>query len=285
MGTLFNAEFGNNKNYRVDIGEQLRDWGETTSYDNIRNFLVENFDVKEEEAQVGVELNSFFKNIEPKFKEFKKAIKEGKEKEALKGVDNMLNLYNLTSNIESFFFELNQNATLNTEEFLKQKVVYNNEYEVTKDNIEEFKKTTKDNYNKCKEYKEKMEEILASFTDYIAHLINEHIEETNQIFMDFIESNAFYEKIDEIVKDLTTFEGSNLSRGKRLKKFSKIEEKLLHLSTMAKSVCDYFNRLYMETEEDSDEGMEIQEILFEALYRLYVTSDVYAVMNAVKEQL
>ena len=62
MGTLFNAEFGNNKNYKVNMEEQLRDWGETTSYDNIRNFLVENFDVKEEEAQVGVELNSFFKN-------------------------------------------------------------------------------------------------------------------------------------------------------------------------------------------------------------------------------
>lgn len=285
MGTLFNAEFGNNKNYRIDIGEQLRDWGETTSYDSIRNFLVENFDVKEEESQVGVELNSFFKNIEPRFEEFKKAIKEGKEKEALKGVDNMLNLYNLTLNIENFFFELNQNATLNTEEFLKQKVVYNNEYEVTKDNIEEFKNTTKDNYNKCKEYKGKMEEILTPFADYIAHLINKHIEETNQIFMDFIESNTFYEKIDEIVKDVVSFEGSNLSKSKRLKKFSKIEKKLLHLSTMTKSVCDYFNRIYIETEEDSDEEMEIQEILFEALYRLYVTSDVCEVMNAVREQL
>ena len=103
--------------------------------------------------------------------------------------------------------------------------------------------------------------------------------------MDFIESNAFYEKIDEIVKDMVSFEGSNLSKSKRLKKFSKIEEKLLNLSTMTKSVCDYFNRLYIETEEDSDEEMEIQEILFEALYRLYVTSDVFEVMNAVKEQL
>ena len=54
---------------------------------------------------------------------------------------------------------------------------------------------------------------------------------------------------------------------------------------MTRSVCDYFNRLYIETEEDSDEEMEIQEILFEALYRLYVTSDVFEVMNAVKEQL
>lgn len=285
MGTLFEAEFGNNKNYRVNIEEQLRDWGETASYDSIRGFLVNNFTVKDGETQVGVELNSFLTSLEPKFEEFKKKIKEGKEKEALKGVDNMLNLYNLTSNIENFFFELNQNATLNTEEFLKEKIVYNNEYEVTKDNIEEFKKTTKDNYNKCKEYKEKMVEVLTPFTDYIAHLINKHIEETNQVFMDYIESNLFYEKIDEIVKDVISFEGSNLSRKKRLEKFSKIEEKLLSLSTMAKSVCDYFNRLYVETEEDSEEEEELKELMFEAMYRLYVTSDVYQVLNAVKEEL
>lgn len=285
MGTLFNAEFGNNKNYKVNMEEQLRDWGETASYDSIRDFLIKNFNVKDGEDQVGVELNSFFTNIEPKFEEFKKDIKGGNEKKALNGVINMLNLYNLTSNIENFFFELNQNATLNTEEFLKEKIVYNNEYEVTKDNIEEFKNTTKENYNKCKESKKKMIEVLEPFTDYIAHLIDEHVKETTKIFMDYIESNLFYEKIDEIVKEVVEIENSDLTNENKMKKFSKIDKSLSSLSTMAKSVCDYFNRRYVATEENSNEEEELKELLFEAMYRLYVASDVCQLLNAVKEQL